>query len=245
VNRAIEVAFLREIDRTRGEHVNPRNRVERGDRLRPVFQACGGPRALDRTWSNGAGSPAANDHRNPSINEPGAKMSAKTGTVSVLARFMLPQIARKSAQTVRLLLRGRERIGRRTVISTVRRRQRNSTVAELAEMNMTEGNKNLQGQRKTRQPRYCRPLRPVRFDLNHLMKYGLGFDSESTFVSHIPYTACLLCDSLGRRCQKSSVCEGFRTPAVTNVSTSDAVESGARPPPRPCRESGQGRWRSP
>jgi hypothetical protein len=68
-------------------------------------------------------------------------MSTKTGTVSVLAQFMLQQIARKSAQTVRLLLRSRERIGRRIVISTVRRHQRNSTAAELAEMNMTERNK--------------------------------------------------------------------------------------------------------
>jgi hypothetical protein len=41
-------------------------------------------------------------------------------------------------------------------------------------MNMTEANKNLQGQRKTRQPRV------VRFDLNHLTKYGLGFDGEPT-----------------------------------------------------------------
>jgi hypothetical protein len=87
-------------------------------------------------------------------------MSTKTGTISVLAKFMLRQIAQKSAETARLLRRRREKIGRRTVISTVRRRQRNSTVAELAEMNMTEGNKNLQGQRKTRQPRYCCPLRP-------------------------------------------------------------------------------------
>jgi hypothetical protein len=159
VNRTIEVTFLREIDRTRGEHVNPRNRVERGDGLRPVFQACGGPRALDRTWSNEAGSPAGNDHRKASINEPGAKMSTKTGAIRVLAKFMLQQIAQKSAETARLLRR-RERIGRRTVISTVRRHQRNSTAAELAEMNKTEGDKNLQGQRETRQPRYYRPPRP-------------------------------------------------------------------------------------
>jgi hypothetical protein len=104
-------------------------------------------------------------------------MSAKTATTSVLAKFMLQKIAQQSAQTARHLPRRRERIGRRTVISTIRRHQRNSTAAELAEMNKTEGNKNLQGQRKTRQPRYCRPLRPE----PHLMKYGLGFDSESAF----------------------------------------------------------------
>src|SRR5262245_39782488 len=43
-------------------------------------------------------------------------------------------------------------------ISAVRRHARNSTAAELAEMNMTEANKNPQGQRKTRQP-LCRTLR--------------------------------------------------------------------------------------
>jgi hypothetical protein len=58
-------------------------------------------------------------------------------------------------------------------ISTVRRHQRNSTAAEFAVMN--EANKKLQGQRKTLQPRYV-----VRFDLNYLMKYGLGFDGEPT-----------------------------------------------------------------
>jgi len=55
------------------------------------------------------------------------------------------------------------------------RHQRNSTAAEFAEINVTEANKDLQGQRKTRQPRYV-----VRFDLNHLMKYGLAFDGETT-----------------------------------------------------------------
>ena len=40
---------------------------------------------------------------------------------------------------------------------------------------MTGANKNLQGHRKTRQARYV-----VRFDLNHLMKYGLGFDDKFT-----------------------------------------------------------------
>jgi hypothetical protein len=104
---------------------------------------------LDRTWSNKAGSPAANDRRNPSINEPGAKMSTKTGAVSVLAKFILEQIAQKSAQAARLLLRSRKRIGRRIIISTVRRRQRNSTAAELAEMNMTERNKTCKANANT------------------------------------------------------------------------------------------------
>jgi hypothetical protein len=103
---------------------------------------------LDRTWSDEAGSPAANDHRNPSINEPGAKSSSKTGMVSVLAEFMLPQIAQKSAQTARLLLRRRKCIGRRTVVSTFRRRQRNSTGAEHAEMDMAERNKTCQANAK-------------------------------------------------------------------------------------------------
>jgi hypothetical protein len=96
---------------------------------------------FDGTQSNEPSSAVANDHHKPSINEPGTKMSANTQKVSVLAKFMLQQIAQKSAQTARVLRRGRERIGRRTVISTVRRHQRNSTVAELAEMNMTERNK--------------------------------------------------------------------------------------------------------
>ena len=114
-----------------------RNLVER-DRPRPEFQACRGSRALDGTQPNEPSSPAGDDHRKPSINKPGTKMSTKTGTVSVLAKFMLQQIAQKSAQTARFLLRSREKIGRRTVISTVRRHQRNSTAAELAEMNMSE-----------------------------------------------------------------------------------------------------------
>jgi hypothetical protein len=40
---------------------------------------------LDGTWSNEAASPAANDHSDTSINEPGTKMRARTGTVSVPA----------------------------------------------------------------------------------------------------------------------------------------------------------------
>jgi hypothetical protein len=110
-------------------------------------------------WSNEAGSPAAND-RNPSINEPGAKMS--TGTVSVIAKFMLQQIAQESALTARFLLRSRERIGRRTVISTVRRHQRNSTAAELAEMNMTERNKtcNANAKHASRAIVFCFDLKP-------------------------------------------------------------------------------------
>ena len=42
-------------------------------------------------------------------------------------------------------------------------------------MNVTEANKNLQGQRKIRQARYV-----VRFGLNHLVKCGLGFNGEPT-----------------------------------------------------------------
>src|SRR6266851_4128593 len=76
--------------------VYPRNESGRGDRLRPACQAWGGPRALNRTWSNEAGSLAANDHRNTSMNELGAKMSARTGTISVLARLIFAQIAQKS-----------------------------------------------------------------------------------------------------------------------------------------------------
>jgi hypothetical protein len=75
-------------------------------------------------------------------------MSAKTGTVRVLAELMLQQIVQKSAHTARFLLRSRERNGRRTVISTVRRHQRNSIAAELAEMNMTERNKTYKANAK-------------------------------------------------------------------------------------------------
>jgi hypothetical protein len=100
---------------------------------------------------NGAASPAANDHRNTSIDEPRAKMN-------VLAKFALQQIMQKSEQTARLLLRRREGI-ERGVVSAPRRHD-GSTAAELAEMNMTEGNKNPQGQHKHAKPRYC-PLRPT------------------------------------------------------------------------------------
>jgi hypothetical protein len=57
---------------------------------------------------NEAASPAANDHRNTSIDEPRAKMH-------VLAKFVLQQIAQKSEQTARLLPRRRERIERSVV----------------------------------------------------------------------------------------------------------------------------------
>jgi hypothetical protein len=129
-----------------------RNLVEPHDRPRPVFQACRGSRALDGTQSNEPNSPVANDRHKPSINEPGTKMNANAATVSLLAKFMLQQIAQKSAQTARFLLRSRERTGRRTgrrtVISAVRRHQRNSTAAELAEMNMTERNKTCKANAK-------------------------------------------------------------------------------------------------
>jgi hypothetical protein len=42
-------------------------------------------------------------------------------------------------------------------------------------MNVTEANKNLQGQREIREARHV-----VRFDLNHLTKCGLGFDCKPT-----------------------------------------------------------------
>jgi hypothetical protein len=103
---------------------------------------------LDGTWSNEAASPAANDHSNTSINEPGTKMRARTGTVSVPAKFMLQRIAQESAETARLLPRRQERIGRRTLISAVRRHQRKSTAAERDEKNMSERNKTLQGQQQ-------------------------------------------------------------------------------------------------
>jgi hypothetical protein len=129
---------------------------------------------LDGTWSNEAASPAANDHSNTSINEPGTKMRARTGTVSVPAKFMLQRIAQESAETARLLPRRQERIGRRTLISAVRRHQRKSTAAERAEKNMSERNKICKANNKTRQPGHCRPLRPER---SHEIR--LGFDDES------------------------------------------------------------------
>jgi hypothetical protein len=52
---------------------------------------------FDGTQSNEPSSAVANDHHKPSINEPGTKMSANTRKVSVLAKFMLQQIAQKSA----------------------------------------------------------------------------------------------------------------------------------------------------
>jgi hypothetical protein len=112
------VKLLRDIGRIRGDQVNPPDRAERSDRLTPVFQACGGSRASERTWSNEAGSPAVNDHSNTSINEPGAEVSTGTGTISVLAKFMLQQITQKSAETARLLLRRREGTRKRTLINT-------------------------------------------------------------------------------------------------------------------------------
>jgi hypothetical protein len=90
----------------------------------------------------------------------------------VLAKFVLQQIRQKSEQTARLLPRRRERI-ERSVVSALRR-QDSSTATELAEMNMTEGNKSPQGHHKHAKPRYC-PLRP---EPPHEMRPG--FDEEST-----------------------------------------------------------------
>ena len=75
---------------------SPHAESERGDRLRPVCQAWGGPRALNGRWSNRAGSLAANDHGNISVNKRGAKIIARIGRTSVLARLMFAQMAQKS-----------------------------------------------------------------------------------------------------------------------------------------------------
>jgi len=90
---------MREIDRAPAvSTVNPRNGIERGDRLRPACQAWGGPRALNRTRSSDAGSLAANDHRNAPANELGARTIARIGTISVPARLMFAQMAQKSPE---------------------------------------------------------------------------------------------------------------------------------------------------
>ena len=71
MNRTIEVAFLRDIDPTRGDRVNPRNRVERSGKLRPEFQACRDSRVTGRGRMSQAHRPQI-DHSNTSIDEPGA-----------------------------------------------------------------------------------------------------------------------------------------------------------------------------
>jgi hypothetical protein len=76
--------------------VNPRNGIRAGDRLRPVCQAWGGPRALNGTWSNDAGSLAANDHGNISVNRRGGRIIARIGSTSVLTRLIFAQMAQKS-----------------------------------------------------------------------------------------------------------------------------------------------------
>src|SRR5262245_26026069 len=67
-----------------------------GDRLRPVCQPWGGPRALNGRWSNEFGSLAAADHCNTSVNKRGARMSARIGRISVPARLIFAQMAQKS-----------------------------------------------------------------------------------------------------------------------------------------------------
>jgi len=95
--RTIEVTLMREsIALPAVGTVNPRKEIKRGDRLRPVCQWMGGPRALNGRWSNEAGSLAANDHRNTSVNKLGTKMIANIGTISVPARLIFAQIAQKS-----------------------------------------------------------------------------------------------------------------------------------------------------
>src|SRR5215813_1049390 len=74
----------------------PATESARSDRLRPVCQAWGGPRALKGRWSNEAGSLAATDHGNMSVNKRGARIIARIGRTSVLARLMFAQMAQKS-----------------------------------------------------------------------------------------------------------------------------------------------------
>jgi hypothetical protein len=95
--RAIEVRAHARIDRAAALSTdNPRNGIERGDRLRPACQAWGGPRALNGRRSNGLGSLAANDHGNISVNKRGLRIIARIGRISVPARLILAQMAQKS-----------------------------------------------------------------------------------------------------------------------------------------------------
>jgi len=94
--RAIEVALMRESIALQPSAVRPRNGIEQGDRLRPVCQAWGGPRALKGRWSNADGSLAANDHGNISVDKRGARMIARIGRTRVFARLMFAQMAQKS-----------------------------------------------------------------------------------------------------------------------------------------------------
>src|SRR5215470_16705600 len=76
--------------------VKSRNGIRAGDRLRPACQAWGGPRALNGRWSNVAGSLAANDHRNVSVNKLGARILASIGRIRIAARAIFAQMAQKS-----------------------------------------------------------------------------------------------------------------------------------------------------
>jgi hypothetical protein len=66
--------------------------------VRPLCQAWGGPRALNGRCSNEAGSLAANDHDNISVNKRGARMIARIGRTSVPAKLVFTQMAQKSPQ---------------------------------------------------------------------------------------------------------------------------------------------------
>ena len=79
------------------KHGDSRSGIEAGrDRLRPVCQPWGGPRALNGRWSNEFGSLAAADHCNTSVNKRGARMSARIGRISAPARLIFAQMAQKS-----------------------------------------------------------------------------------------------------------------------------------------------------
>jgi hypothetical protein len=157
-NRAIDVVFFRDIDRIRAAIMLISATALNAVAGSGWYFRHAGSRAPDGMWSNEAGSPAANNHSNTSINEPGAKMSTKTGTISVLAKSMSQRITQISAKLAQLLLRTRKSTRKSIVILTS---GTNSTAAEPAEMSATEGkNKHLQGHRKTHQPYACRPLRP-------------------------------------------------------------------------------------
>jgi hypothetical protein len=69
------------------EHGDPVMKSERGDRLRPVCQTWGGPRAPKERRENEAGSRPTKGHRNISLDKPGARIIARIGRTNLRDRY--------------------------------------------------------------------------------------------------------------------------------------------------------------